>query len=62
MGIGGSSQAYTIKRAFKWEDPDGVVGLFRPLIMKVATSLVGKDILESLYVVLPVTWKTNVSR
>lgn len=48
MGIGGSSQAYTIKEAFKWKDPDGAVGL----IVKVASNHLRRDILKTLDVVL----------
>lgn len=51
-GLEVSSQMYTTKEAFKWEDPDGATGLIRLLILDMATKLLGRDILEVLNVVL----------
>jgi hypothetical protein len=46
MGTRGSSQAYTTKEAFKGEDPDGGVGLIRPLISDMATNVLGREALD----------------
>ena len=52
IGIGGTSHAFITKQAYKLGDLDGATSLIRPLMAQVATSLLGRDILQALEVVL----------
>ena len=52
IGIGGTSHAFITKQAYKWEDLDGATGLIRPLVARVTTNLLWRDILQTLEVVL----------
>lgn len=51
-GVGGLTQAFRTRDSLVWEDPEGTTGRFQPLIADISTNLLGRDLLESLDVVI----------